>query len=99
MGIGIAVAAAGGTGVAFVRFPNTSDGPPEIPKIFGIPGGNPSVRHRDVYMGKETRQLNCLQVGVIADLESDLIIETRRSAKTRDAIVRPKNCHKGLVLC
>ncbi len=93
--MGIAVPQASGAS-AWIGFPNTGDGSPEVPIIFRIPARDAGVGHRDVDLGKEASQLNRLQVGVIRDLDGDLIIKAWWRAEARDAVICPEDADEAL---
>ncbi len=54
------------------------------------------VRHGDVHEREKTRQLHDIEKFLVGNLNSDLIVKSRRSAKARRSVVSPEDADEGL---
>ena len=85
-----------GSGIGFA---NASDRSPEIVKVFRIPNRNTGVGHRGINEREQACQLDRIEIHLVSDVDRDLIIETRRRAKTRGSIVGPEDANETLFGC
>src|SRR5688572_480911 len=95
--IGIAVAGPGRSG-ARIRFAEAADRPPQIVEELRFPDRNTGIGLRDVYQGQEPRQADSVRTLLLGNHHRDLIVETRRRAQARHAVVGPEETGESLIL-
>ena len=92
----IAVAAAGRSG-AGVRFADRGNGSPKIVMVFGFPNGDRGIGHGYVDQREQAGEFYWTEVRLVSDVDTNLIIEAWRCAKTWRSIIGPEYTDKCLL--
>ena len=93
----IAVAAPGRPG-SLVGFANAGDRPPELVVELRLPDRDAGVGHRDVDQRQQSRQIEEIRSHLIGDRHGDLVVEPRRCAQARRAVVGPVDADRRLLV-
>ena len=65
--------------------------------VFRFPDGHSSIGHGDICQRQQARELNRAQSPLVGDLHRDLVVESRRRAQARRAIISPESADERLL--
>ena len=77
--------------------PDGGDGAPEREQILEVPARHAGVGHCRVHQGQEPGELDRIRAHLVGDAHHDLVVQPRRRAQARRAVVAPVDADLGLL--